>query len=95
MLLKTALEDLGSFVAMLLRPLKVVTVGTMSMSTMMSVTVGVVGAPEKDQGLGLYFRDYTKVSLTLFCNNDRSLREVAMRRMKVLLLESKVHHSRY
>ena len=94
-LLNTALEDLGSFVAMLLRPLKVVTVGTMSMSTMMSVTVGVVGAPEKDQGLLLYFRDYTKVSLTLFCNNDRSLREVTMRRMKVLLLESKVHHSRY
>ena len=68
--------QMGSFIVMLLRFLEVVTVGKMTMFAIMSTTVIVVGTPEKDQGLLSYGMDYIKVSLTILCSNDASIKVV-------------------
>jgi hypothetical protein len=87
---------MGSFVAMFLRLLEVVKIGTMAMSTILSTTVMVVGTPEKDQCLLSYGRDYIKVSDNIFTAVMpawRSSRAVTMQRMKILQLE-RIHYFR-
>ena len=45
----------------------------MTMSTMISTTVMVVGTLEKDQGLLSFFRNYLKVFLTVFFSDVASV----------------------